>query len=104
MIKKLQIKNVVAIIGLSLSLLVMSLSGYAQSGKVTGTVTDGSNGTPLPGVTVKIKGTQSASITDINGAYSINAPANGTLVFSYIGFLTYEAAVNGNSTVNAKLA
>ncbi|MDO3645209.1 TonB-dependent receptor [Mucilaginibacter sp. L3T2-6] len=104
MIKKLQIKNVVAIIGLSLSLLVMSLSGYAQSGKVTGTVTDGSNGAALPGVTVKVKGTQSASITDINGGYSINAPANATLVFSYIGFITYEAAVNGNSVVNAKLA
>jgi len=104
MIKKLQIKNVVAIIGLSLSLLVMSLSGYAQSGKVTGTVTDGSNGTPLPGVTVKVKGTQATSITDINGAYSINAPANGTLQFSYLGFLTYEVAVNGNSVVNARLA
>lgn len=104
MIRKLQIKNLVAIIGLSLSLLVMSLSGYAQSGKVTGTVTDGSNGTPLPGVTIRVKGAQAASITDINGGYSITASPTNTLIFSYVGFINYEVVVGGNSVINAKLA
>ena len=67
MIRKLQIKNLVAIIGLSLSLLVMSLSGYAQSGRVTGTVTSSADGSTLPGVCSKVKGTNTGAVTEING-------------------------------------
>lgn len=90
------------LIGLSLSLLLISLAGYAQS-KVTGKVTDGSNGQPLPGVTIKVKGVQSAAVTDLNGSYTINATPGSTLVFSFIGYATQEAAVSG-ATVNITLA
>ena len=57
----------------------------ANSGKVTGVVKD-SNGEPLIGVTVKVKGTNIGTVTDLNGNYSIKAGPNQTLEFSYIGY------------------
>jgi TonB-linked SusC/RagA family outer membrane protein len=104
MIRRLQIKNVVALIGLSLSLLMISMSGYAQSRQITGTVTDAGNGQSLPGVTVKVKGTTNAVGTNINGGFSIKADAGATLVFSFVGYNTQEVAVGSNSTLNIKLA
>lgn len=56
-----------------------------NSGKVTGVVKD-SNGEPLIGVTVKVKGTNIGTVTDLNGNYSIKAGPNQTLEFSYIGY------------------
>ncbi|WP_345953620.1 SusC/RagA family TonB-linked outer membrane protein [Mucilaginibacter sp. PAMB04168] len=69
---------------------------YAQDRTVTGTVTGKDDGQPLPGVVVKIKGTQSAVSTDGFGKYSIKAPANSALVFSFIGYVQLEAAAKGN--------
>ena len=55
---------------------------------VTGTVTD-SKGQPLPGVSIRVKGTTTGIVTNIDGKYSINVPdGNGTLIFSFIGFTT----------------
>ena len=54
-----------------------------QEKRVTGTVT--SEGEPLPGVSVQVKGASSGTITDIDGNYSIEAPANGTIVFRFVG-------------------
>jgi len=50
-------------------------------------------GAPLPGATVKIKGTDKAVVTDVNGTYSITAATGSTLVFSYVGYATQEIAV-----------
>lgn len=70
---------------------------------VTGTVTD-AKGESLPGVTVKIKGTSTATITDVNGVFRINLPTgNETLVFSFIGFKTQEIAVKGQTSFDVKL-
>src|SRR5687768_519546 len=72
--------------------LVVSVA-YAQSVKVTGTVTD-SKGDPLPGVSVKVKGTAVGVSTANNGSYTLNAPnAGSVLVFSYIGYLKQEHVV-----------
>ena len=57
----------------------------ANSYKVTGVVKD-SNGEPLIGVTVKVKGTNRGTVTDLNGNYSIKADRNSTLQFSYVGY------------------
>ncbi|HEU4902136.1 MAG TPA: SusC/RagA family TonB-linked outer membrane protein, partial [Flavisolibacter sp.] len=70
--------------------------------QVTGKVTDQKDGSPLPGVTVTIKNTNRSTITNAEGTYSISAPDNGTLVFSFVGFGTVERPV-GNS-VNVALA
>jgi len=68
-------------------------------GKVTST-----KGETLPGVSVKVKGTTTATITDINGNFAISVPdANAVLVFSYIGFTSKEVPVNGQSTLNVQL-
>ena len=70
---------------------------------ISGTVTD-SQGIPLAGVNVLVKGTTNGSITDFDGNYSINVSSdNATLVFSYIGFGTKEIAIEGKTTINVQM-
>ena len=64
--------------------------------QVTGTVED-ANGVPLPGVNVVVKGTTNGTITDANGKFKLSAPANSTLVITYIGYADQE--VKAKSTV-----
>jgi len=76
----------------------------AQEVDVSGTVTAADDDMPLPGVSVQVQGTSKGVITDFDGNYEItDVPDNGTLVFSYIGFLTQEVEVNGQSTMNIQL-
>ncbi len=75
--------------------------GFIQAQEVTGTVSD-VNG-PLPGASVLVKGTTTGTQTDFDGNFTLNADSDATLVFSYIGFLTQEIAVNGQSTINVVL-
>src|SRR5512133_1096610 len=77
----------------------------AQTKVITGTVTSATEGEgALPGVTVQVKGTTVGALTDLNGKYSITAPANATtLVFSYIGMETQEVEIGGQSVINAVL-
>nr|WP_321413219.1 TonB-dependent receptor [uncultured Allomuricauda sp.] len=69
---------------------------------ITGTVVD-NFGTPLPGTNVIVKGTTNGTQTDFDGNYSITAPSDATLIFSYVGFKTMEIPVNGNSTIDAAM-
>jgi TonB-linked SusC/RagA family outer membrane protein len=78
-----------------------SLNGYSQN-TVRGTVID-AKGESLPGVSVLVKGTSNGTITDVNGKFSINAPASGTLVISSIGMTTQEVKLNGRRVVNVTL-
>ncbi|ALI99425.1 SusC/RagA family TonB-linked outer membrane protein [Rufibacter tibetensis] len=85
--------------------LTLFTQAWAQSRTVTGRVTDAATGEGMPGVTVQLKGSTTASPTDVNGAYSISVPnAGGTLVFSFIGYSNQEIAVGNQSTVNVRLA
>lgn len=89
---------------LSLFFLAFSaLGAFAQNRPVSGTVTAGDDGSKLPGVSVLVKGTTTGTTTNENGAYTINAPSNATLVFSYIGYATQELPVNNRSTINVIL-
>jgi len=74
---------------------------FAQEKKITGTVTDRA-GIPLPGVSVLVKGTQSGTQTDFDGKYSVKATSGQTLIFSYVGMKTQEAATS-SSVVNIKM-
>lgn len=58
---------------------------------------------PLPGAVVMIKGTNKAVSTAGDGSYTIQAPANGTLVFSILGYGTKEIAINGDKTIDVVL-
>ena len=78
------------------------LNGQQQK-SVTGKVTD-SSGSPLPGVSVVVKGTTNGTISDSNGVYSVSGyGANATLLFSFVGMKTQEVAVGGKSTINVTL-
>ena len=70
--------------------------------KISGKVTD-SEGEPLPGVTVVIKGTTNGTITDVDGNYVIEATGDDVLIFSFIGLQTQEIAVNNRSEINIEL-
>lgn len=75
---------------------------FAQNMTITGNVKDDS-GLAMPFVTISIKGTNKVTQTEVNGNYSINAPANGTLIFTYLGFLTQEVAVNNKTKIDVNL-
>ncbi|KHJ39290.1 TonB-dependent receptor SusC [Pedobacter glucosidilyticus] len=70
---------------------------------ITGKVVDAA-GMPLPGVSVRIKGSTTGTTTDVNGKYTINIPDAGTvLVFSFIGFTSQEIVVNNQKSVDVTL-
>lgn len=75
----------------------------AQTRNVTGKVTDGKDNSPLPGVTVVIKGTNKGVLTKGDGSYTIAAQQGESLVFSFIGYTSKEAPVPANGTVNMSL-
>ncbi|MCH7414161.1 TonB-dependent receptor [Belliella sp. R4-6] len=80
------------------------LTVAAQSRTVTGRVTSAEEPEGVPGVNVRVKGTTVGAITDLDGSYSINAPeGSGTLVFSFVGFLTKEMAIGNNSKIDVVL-
>ncbi len=87
---------------LTAGLMLMPLCGMAQNGAVSGVVTD-SDGAALPGVTVQVKGTKKSAITDINGHYTIDAPANSELVFSYIGMDPQDIKPGSRKVINVVL-
>lgn len=74
-----------------------------QKKTVKGRVTD-ENGESVPGVSVLVKGTNAGTITDVNGAYALEVPAEGKiLVFSFVGMKTQEIAIEGKTEVNASM-
>ena len=79
-------------------------SMFAQSVKVSGTVTSADDGETLPGVTVLVKGTFVGTTTDVSGRYSIEVPADATLTFSFVGMTTQEVAVGGRRIIDVVMA
>ncbi|WP_282043545.1 SusC/RagA family TonB-linked outer membrane protein [Winogradskyella flava] len=82
---------------------VMQFS-FAQEKTITGTITAASDGLPLPGVNVVVKGTARGTQTDFDGKYSINANQGDVLVFSYVGFETTEKTVGAGNTITFAIA
>jgi TonB-dependent starch-binding outer membrane protein SusC len=82
------------------------LSGamQAQAIKVSGKVTDASDGSSLIGVTIQEKGTTNGIITDVSGNFSITVASTSTLVVSYMGYTTQEIPVDGRTAINVTLA
>lgn len=91
--------------GVFLLSLLFCASSYAQIKKITGKVTDNSDGGPIPGVNVSIKGKPSNVSTNANGQYTIQAdPATDVLVFSFIGFVRQSIALNGKLALDVSLS
>ncbi len=90
---------------LMLMLLLSSVLAVAQQRTVTGTVIDASDKSPLPGVTVLVKGTSTGVITNIDGQYSIQVPNNeAVLAFTFVGFETIERPVGTQSVIDVSLS
>lgn len=87
---------------LLLLMFVFAIFTNAFAQNVKGKVSD-EKGQGLPGVSVVVKGSSTGSITDANGDFSVAAGKTATLVFTYIGYVTKEEAVNGRGTVNVGL-
>ncbi len=88
----------------ALLLLLTNRTALAQGRTVTGKVTSAENGTGLPGVNIVLKGTATGTITNEAGSYSLEIPGReGTLVFSYIGFVRQEIPLGNNSVINVQL-
>ena len=66
---------------------------------ISGTVKEAS-GEPVIGGTIQIKGTGTGAVTDLNGAYQINAPQGAILIFSYVGFKSQEVTVGAATTLD----
>ncbi|MCD8739202.1 TonB-dependent receptor [Mucilaginibacter roseus] len=77
-------------------------AAMAQNATVRGKVVD-QNSQPLPGVSVTVKGTQTGTLTDVGGNYTLSAAPNATLIFSYIGYDTQEISVSSRSELNVTL-
>jgi len=88
--------------GLLILLLVLTCSMQAQEITVSGTIQD-ETGMSLPGATISVKGTTRGVITDFDGKYTINAQENDILTISFVGFLTQDISINGQSTINVEL-
>jgi len=85
-----------------LGLLFIS-NAFAQNVTISGVVTDAADQSAIPAVSIVVKGTTTGTQTDANGRYSINAPSNSTLVFTYIGYTTREVPVTNQATLNIAL-
>lgn len=87
-----------------LMFLLVFISGNMMFAQITVTgVTSDANG-PIPGVNVIVKGSANGAVSDFDGNYTINnVPEDAVLIFSYIGFETQEAAVNGQTVINVIL-
>lgn len=81
---------------IGLVLLFVGTTALAQS--VSGTVKAEDDGLGIPGVSVVVKGTSRATLTDIDGSFTLNAPPESILVFSLVGYKMQEITV-GNQTV-----
>lgn len=87
---------------LAAAILAMTPVVLAQNITVSGTVTD-NTGEPLIGATVMEVGAKGAAVTDIDGVYHIQVPADASLTFSYVGYLAQTIEVQGRTTINVEL-
>jgi TonB-linked SusC/RagA family outer membrane protein len=86
-----------------LLMLAVGQTALAQNVAVNGTVTS-TGGTPLPGVTVRVQGTDVRALTDGSGHYRITAPADAVLTFSLVGQRPVQTTVAGRTTVDVTMA
>ena len=91
---------------LSLTVLLSLLCSFVYSqdtNSIRGRVTSGDDGSPLPGVSVLVKGTTEGTVTDIEGNFVLQTMGDGILQFSFIGYETQEVPVNSRSVIDVVL-
>ncbi len=90
---------------IALSFMVaFGLQMIAQTTNVTGTVTDATDGSPIPGVSVVVRGTTVGTVTMPDGTYNLAVPNDATnLLFSFVGMKTQDVEIAGRKTINIVL-
>ncbi len=87
---------------LTLLLVLVAHTSYAQDKTITGTISDGS-GLPLPGVNIIVKGTSTGTQSDFDGKYTIGANTGDILSFTYVGLKPQEITVGASNTMNVTM-
>ena len=102
-IKARRSKNLTGFFALFIALMSLVSGAHAQDVTVSGKISD-AKGSGLPGVSITVKGTTRGANSDMDGNYTIAAPSNSTLVFSFIGFASQEIAVGNQSKIDITLS
>jgi TonB-linked SusC/RagA family outer membrane protein len=85
-----------------LIMIFSSLGVFAQTSRISGTVTD-KDGTPLPGVTIVVKGTANGTVSDVNGKFTISTELNSVVQISFVGMQTKDVTISDNSDLKIVL-
>jgi len=88
-------------LGLVFAAILMVITTWAQQ-RITGTVID-ETGEPLPGVAILVQGAATGTVTNMDGNFSLSAPADGTLLFSFVGMKKVSEPVNGRTIINVTM-
>jgi len=101
--KQVKIKKHISVF-ITFLMLFCATAIFGQSKTLTGTVTD-KTGEVLPGVNVVIKGTNTGTVTDTGGKFTLNIPSSddAVLIFSYIGYLSTEIPTKGKTIINVSM-
>ncbi|WP_164489972.1 SusC/RagA family TonB-linked outer membrane protein [Runella sp. SP2] len=89
---------------LSCLALCFCITVFAQDMTVQGKIIDAENNSPLPGVSIVIKGTNKGTNTDAQGKYRLSVPANASLVFSFVGYTPQEISVGNRTVIDLSMA
>ncbi|WP_247651898.1 SusC/RagA family TonB-linked outer membrane protein [Chitinophaga eiseniae] len=84
-------------------LMLLSLFASSQSSTVTGKVMDGSDQSVIPGVSVQVKNTNTGTVTKADGTFSLQAPENSVLIFSFVGYQPQEVPASKGAPMLIKL-
>ncbi|WP_353128244.1 SusC/RagA family TonB-linked outer membrane protein [Parapedobacter pyrenivorans] len=91
-------KILLLIVGLSLG-----IDLFAQNIQISGRVLDAADNSPLTGVSVSVKGTNTGTNTDASGSFAITAAGDAVLAFSFLGYLSQEIPVDGQKLLTIRL-
>ncbi len=86
-----------------LLVITCTIGVMAQERVISGTVVDGEDNSPLPGVSILVKGTSNGTVTGIDGMYSISVSDGAVLVFSFVGYESQEIAVGSSNSINVSM-
>jgi TonB-linked SusC/RagA family outer membrane protein len=81
----------------------LAIQTFAQDRQISGKVTSAEDSSPLPGVSIAVKGTSRGTTTDANGTYKISVGSGASLTFSFVGFDNKTVAVGNQTTINVAL-
>jgi len=90
-------------ISLFIASMLLCLSGYAQTLSISGKVISSDDSQPLPGVTIRVKGTTNGTVSAVDGSYKIMAQPGDVLTFSFLSYERKDIIVKKNNIINVKL-